>query len=95
MASTEGTVITIQKVNVSRRNKGLPDTERIDLIILPKNRDKPCRYQVRKDMFRDICHITEKDKVEVFFFSELNEIERDGQVLRFDNNILEAIRKVS
>ncbi|MDB0602137.1 hypothetical protein PL373_13460 [Tenacibaculum maritimum] len=94
MTSTEGTVLLIEKVKVSRKKKGLPDTERMDLILLPENREKPCRFQVRRECYSLLEGIEPKDKVEVYYVMELNEIERNGEKKRFDNNILENIKKV-
>ncbi|WP_440881430.1 hypothetical protein [Tenacibaculum sp. C7A-26P2] len=94
MTSTEGTVLLIEKVKVSRKKKGLPDTERMDLILLPENREKPCRFQVRREFYSLLEGIEPKDKVEVYYIMELNEIERNGEKKRFDNNILENIKKV-
>ncbi|CAL2084877.1 hypothetical protein [Tenacibaculum sp. 190524A02b] len=89
-----GTVLLIDKIPISRKNKGLPDTQRIDLILLPDNRHKPCRFQVRLDKYNVLTGIMEKDRVEVTYMMEMNEIDRNGTKIRFDNNILEGIRRL-
>ncbi len=94
MTSVTGTILIIERVKVSRKSKGLPDTERIDLILLPEKRNKPCRFQVRKDKQSLLNGFELKDKVEVLFSMELKEVERSGTTHRFDNNILESIEKL-
>lgn len=82
--NVEGIVLKIDKI----------ESKRIDLILIQENKSKPCRVQVRKEMFSQLDKIKPEDKVSVSFNLELNEIYRGGIIHRFDNAIAQKIEKI-
>jgi hypothetical protein len=92
--SIKGTILQIETVQVTKRKKNLPDTERVDLIIQPIGSIKPARFQVRKSKMILVQGLKVNDDIEVFFSLEFNEVPRDSQIQRFDNVIFDSVKKL-
>ncbi|AUC15446.1 hypothetical protein BTO06_09965 [Tenacibaculum sp. SZ-18] len=92
MPSTSAIVLKKEKISIVR-GKGLPNTERIDLIVMPEGQTKACRFQVRKDKYSLLENINVKDFILIHFIMEFNEVLRSGENRRFDNNILIGLEK--
>ncbi|CAL2056091.1 hypothetical protein [Tenacibaculum sp. 190524A05c] len=67
---------------------------RTDLLMIEAGKSDVTRIQVRPFKFKLIEGIQVKDMIEVEFTASFREVIRKGKTHRFDNNILDNVKKI-